>query len=265
LEYSVNPIKPLGIVLGVSHHWFEEEVGSNTDKSGYLVGAYYDITHSTRVRASFARKIRFPSIRQLYDETSGNTNLVPEKSNNYEAGISQRIGEKTTVSLTGFYEDVKNFIEKDDATNIYENHDEYRFDGVELAAETRIIKNLFLKLGYTFMQSKDKSPNTQKDQLQYRPENRLTLEGQYHFGYGISAYMGMLYVGGQYTYSNSTPVLKKSINDYTLCRARLEKAFWNGKMTCYVGVDNLFDVDYYTSYGYPQPGRTFYGGIRVTN
>jgi outer membrane receptor protein involved in Fe transport len=264
-------MQPLGVVLGFSHHWFEKDTGGNIDKSGYLAGAYYDITKSTRIRASFAHKIRFPSMSQLYDKTPissndntprGNPDLQEEKSNNYEAGISQRIGEKSSMSLTGFYQTVKNFIERDKDSK-YLNHDKYRFDGVELTAETRAVKHLFLKLGYTFMQSKDESPNTGKDELQYRPEHRLTLEGQYDFGHGFSLYMSTLYVGKQYTYSDTND--KKEINTITVVNARVEKSFWRGKMTCYVGVDNLFDDDYYESYGFPQAGSTFYGGIRITN
>lgn len=262
-EYEIYPLNPLGIVFGYSHHWFQKDQGSDEDKGAYLIGTHYDITDATRIRASFAEKIRFPSIRQLYDKTAGNRDLGEEKSNNYEIGVSQRLGGKTEVSLTGFYLDVDDYIEKDDGP--YENHDEYRFQGVEFSVETRAVDNLMLRAGYTYMESEDKSPDSEKDELQYRPENKLTLEGKYDFRYGFSAYMSLLHESDQYTYSRKSPLIKREMNDYTIINTRLEKSFFARKIVGYIGIDNLFDDDFEESYGLPREGRTFYGGIRVTN
>ncbi|MDX9786110.1 MAG: TonB-dependent receptor [Desulfobacterales bacterium] len=262
-EYEIYPIKLMGIVLGYSHHWFKKDIGDDQDKGAYLIGTHYDITETTRIRASFAKKIRFPSIRQLYDKATGNPDLSEEKANNYEVGASQRIGETTELSLTGFYQDVDDYIEKDDGP--YENHDEYRFQGVELSVETRTVKNLLLRTSYTYMESEDKSPGSEKDELQYRPEHKLTLEGKYDFMYGFSAYASLLHESNQYTYSRKSPLIKREMNDYTIFDTRLEKSFLTNKLTCYVGVDNLFDEDYEESYGLPREGRTVYGGIRVTH
>ena len=44
----------------------------------------------------------------------------------------------------------------------------------------------------------------------------------------------------------------------------LDQELLKGKADLYLGVDNLFDVDYETSYGFPQAGRFIYGGVRVT-
>ena len=169
----------------------------------------------------------------------------------------------TELSLTGFYQDVEDYIEKDDGP--YENHDEYEFKGIELTAETRAVKNLMLRAGYTYMESEDKSPGTEKDELQYRPEHKVTLEGKYDFLYGFSAYLSLLHESNQYTYSKKSPLIKKEMNEYTIINTRLEKSFFTNKIVGYIGVDNLFDDDFEESYGLPREGRTFYGGIRVTN
>lgn len=55
------------------------------------------------------------------------------------------------------------------------------------------------------------------------------------------------------------------MNDYTIIDARLEKAIFSGKMGFFVGAGNLMDEDYEQSYGLPREGRTFYGGIRISN
>jgi vitamin B12 transporter len=263
-EYEVYPVSDLGIVLGYGHHWFEKEEGKDDDKGDYLVGAHYDVTETTRLRGSFAKKIRFPSLRQLYDKTDGNPDLNAEKSMNYELGLSHRVAINTVFSITGFYSDVEDYIEKD-VDPPYLNHDEYVFKGVEVTAETRAIKNLLLRAGYTYMESEDKSPGSTKDELQYRPEHKLTLEGKYDFSFGLSAYMSLLHVSNQVTYSRNMPYVPYDMNDFTIIDARLEKAVFSGKMGFFVGVGNLMDEDYEQSYGLPREGRTFYGGIRISN
>jgi vitamin B12 transporter len=266
LEYEVNPLKNLGLVLGYSHNWLEKEEGSDNEPS-YMVGVYYDILEKTRVKASYARKIRFPSIRQLYDEVQGDPDLTTESSNNYELGIEQGLPYNSKVSVTGFYIDVKDYIES--VTNasgddVFQNNDKYRFEGAELAAETHFLRNLMARVGYTYMYTKDRSPDTEKTELQNRPRHMVTFEGKYSFNFGLSAYMNILYVADQVIYSRTTPLERKGLNDYTLVGLKIDQALLKNRLNLYIGVDNLFDVDYETAYGFPQAGRFIYGGLTVS-
>ena len=45
-----------------------------------MIGATYTLTDSTRLFGSVARKVRFPTLSQLYSTKSGNTDLTAEKS-----------------------------------------------------------------------------------------------------------------------------------------------------------------------------------------
>jgi vitamin B12 transporter len=268
LEYEVTPFKNFGLVLGYGHNWQEKDDGGNDNSDGgsdnegsYLVGAYYDITQNTRIKASAAKQIRFPTILQLYDESGGNPDLTTEKSYNYELGLEQKLPLKSLVTLTGFLIDVKNYIEKIDDVN--QNNDKYRFQGFELTGETRFVRNLLLRAGYTYLDTKDRSPDTEKDELQYRPRHKLTFESKYYFPFGLSPYMNIIYVADQVFYTKKTPFQKRSLNDYFLVNLRLDQALLKNKVNLYVGVDNLFDTDYETSYGFPQAGRFIYGGVQV--
>ncbi len=265
LEYEVNPLKNLGLVLGYSHNWLDKDEGDDNEGS-YLVGVYYDILEKTRIKASYARKIRFPSIRQLYDEELGDPDLTTESSNNYELGIEQGLPWNSKVSVTGFYIDVKDYIESvpnASGVDVFQNNDKYRFQGAELAAETHFLKNLMARVGYTYLYTKDKSPDTEKTELQNRPRHTVTFEGKYSFNFGFSAYMNILYVADQVFYSRTTPLERKELNDYTLVGLKLDQALLKNRLNLYLGVDNLFDVDYETSYGFPQAGRFIYGGVTV--
>jgi vitamin B12 transporter len=265
LEYEVHPLKNSGFVLGYSHNWLEKDRG-NDNEGSYLVGAYYDIFEKTRIRGSYARKIRFPSIRQLYDEERGDPDLTTERSNNYELGIEQQLPWNSKVSVTGFYIDVKDYIESvptSATTEAFQNNDKYLFQGAEVAAETHFLKNLMVRAGYTYLYTKDKSPDTEKTELQYRPRHKVTFEGKYSFNFGFSAYMNVLYVADQVFYSKDTPLERKKLNDYTLVNLKLEQSLLKYRLLFYLGADNIFDVDYEESYGLPQAGRFIYGGVTV--
>jgi hypothetical protein len=72
LEYRVNPIDPLGIVLGAGWHAQERPGGSDEEDYSWLVmGSRCDPPTHTRLKASVAQKIRFPSMRRLYEEKKG--------------------------------------------------------------------------------------------------------------------------------------------------------------------------------------------------
>ena len=261
IEYEVSPFQDFGVVLGYGHHWLNKQEGSNDNDGSYLAGIHYDVLKDTRLKGSFAKKVRFPTIRQLYEKEYGNPDLKTEKSYNYELGIEQSLPLNSRVALTGFLSDVKNYIEKPFNDVPYENNDKYRFQGFELTAETRFMKNLMLRAGYTFLDTKDMSPGTEKDELQNRPKNKLTFEGKYTFLFGLSAYMNVMYVADQVYYSRTTPLEKRNLNNYALVNVKFDQNFFNGLLDVYLGADNLFDKDYEESYGFPMAGRTVYGGV----
>lgn len=263
LEYEVTLFKDLGLVLGYGHYWQDKKQGDNDNQGSYLAGLHYDLFKDTRLRASFAKKIRFPSLRQLYSAGEGNPNLTTEKSYNYELGVEQKLPLNSRVALTGFLSDVRDYIEKPFQGEPFQNYEKYRFQGLELTAETRFLRNLILRAGYTFMDTKDKSSGTEKDELQYRPKHKLTFEGKYSFPFGFSAYMNVMYVADQVYYSRSTPLEKRALNNYAVVNLKLDQRLLDGLLDLYIGADNLFDKNYEEGYGFPSPGRTVYGGLII--
>jgi outer membrane receptor protein involved in Fe transport len=263
LEYEVSPFEKTLFVLGYGHYWQDREEGDNDNDNSFLVGAYYDIFEKTRIRGSIAKKIRFPSIKQLYSEDDGNPDLKTESSYNYELGIEQQLPLNSTVSLVGFLIDARDYIEKIYQDDTFQNNDQYRFQGFEITADTRFVKNLFLGLGYTYLDTEDKSPGTEKQELQYRPKHKLTFEGKYWFDFGLKTYMNIIHVADQVYYSKKEPLEKRTLNNYTLVNLRLDQTLLHGRLHLYLGADNLFDVDYEESYGYPQAGMFIYGGVKV--
>ncbi len=263
LEYEVSPISDLEFVVGYGHHWQDKDGGSDDDRGSFLVGARCNVSEKTRLRASVAEKFRFPSIKQLYDTENGNDSLDTEKSTNYELGITQQLPWDMEADLVGFWIDVDDYIEKDEFTDLYENHDEYRFRGIEFTLQKQFLETGSVRAGYTYLDSEDKSSGTEKDELEHRPKHKITLEGRYVWSFGLSAYASYMYLGDQYHYSEDVPLLKRKLNSYSLVDIKLQQKLMADRLYAYVGANNLFDKDYEESYGYPQAGRMVYGGLKV--
>ncbi|GFO69041.1 TonB-dependent receptor [Geomonas limicola] len=262
IEYEFSPLSGLNLVAGYGHYWQARSEATLDDYSA-LFGASYDFTAATRLKASFKRNVRFPSLGDLYDTfNNGNKQLLPERSHTYEAGVEQKLPRETTAALTGFYTTAENLVQNDQVVGRKVNLPEVRFTGAELAVANGAVKNLLLRGSYSFLHSEDRS-RTGREEQQYTPEHVIVLEGKYDFACGFAPYASVRYVGNQYLYTknNVQPVQKAKLNDYTLVNLKLNQQVWGGRANLYVGADNLFDQNYETSYGFPQPGRFVYGGV----
>ncbi len=262
LEYNVRLFSKLGVTAGYSHHWQTKDAGSDVDKGSHMAGLSYDLTDSTTVRASYARKVRFPDIKQLYDPSSGNADLVPEESKNYEAGITQRLFQDMTLDLAVFKNEVSQYIEKNDATDLYKNWEAYDFKGFEIYLFKPFLATGTIGLGYSYLDTKDKSPGARRDELQYRPAHKYTLDVGYTWDFGLKVHADILHTADQYYYSDNFD--KGKLKDYTLVNVKLEQRIYKESVFLYLGLDNLTDENYEESYGLPQAGRTGYAGVRMT-
>ncbi len=266
LEYEVEPLQDLEIVLGIGQHWQDRDDGSENDYS-YLIGASYQLFEPTRLKASHTRKVRFPSLRDLYDPERGNLNLDAEVSHHYEAGIEQQLPVNTFFSITGYYAVIDDYIERPEGATQVRNYDKYQFKGIEIAFENRYFERLWLRASYDHIDSKDRSPDSNRSKLQYRPEHRVSVEATYALPWwGLSAYGAAWWVADSYynPRQNVAANPQKTLDNYVLADCRINKATSlgaRGDLDLYVGVNNLFDEDYEQSYGLPQAGQTIYGGV----
>ena len=259
LEYEAAFTEQIGVIVGGGYHTMDKDGGDNTDDYSYVAGVWYDFLEGTRLTASHSRKVRFPSIKQLYDADNGNTDLDAEITRNYEIGLEQALPWQTGFSVTAYRIDAKDFIERI-GDDIYRNYEEYRFQGFEVGLENRAVENLNIRLAYSFLDSEDRSENTGRDELQYRPEDKFTLETTYVFPFGLTARASVLVVTDQVYYNDQTPMKKKKLNDFKVVDVRLSQRVIDG-FSVYLGADNLLDEDYEQSYGLPQPGRAAYAGL----
>lgn len=260
LEYSITPIDPLTLVAGGGYVAQTGPASETVTDWTYLLGANFRPLEGTTLSANHARKVRFASIRNLFDATSGNTDLDPEVARHFELGLAQELPLKTVFTGAVYRTYAENLIEKDDVTEIYENYEEYLLEGFELGLENKFFDAFWIKTAYAYLHSEDKSDDSERDELQYRPRDTFSVEAQYTCPFGAALYASVYHVANQYTYSDDA-TLKKRMNDFTLVNLKLSQALLDKALSVYAGVNNLFDEDYEESYGFPRPGRTLFCGF----
>jgi vitamin B12 transporter len=259
LEYEHNFSDRLGGVVGYSRQFMNKDQVGDEDDFTYLIGAFWKVTDSTLLRANHARKVRFPSIKQLYDGSSANPDLNPEVTMHYEVGVEQDLPARSSLQLTGFYIKAEDFIEKD-SSDVNQNFQELYFKGIETALTTHAIDHAMLRIAYAYLYTEDKSDNATREELQYRPAHTLTVEASYAFGFGLTIYADLKHVEGQYFY-DSTETLKKELDGFTVVNLKLNQKLGASGFSLYAGAENLLDEEYEESYLLPQPGRTLYAGM----
>lgn len=262
IEYETTLFERLGVVAGYSHHWQDRDQGNDDDKGSWLAGLSFDLTENTRLRASYARKLRFASIKNLYDSDAGNQDLDTETSDNYEIGVSRLLPYGIIADLALFQNNVEDYIQKVEqpsGDDLYENYDEYRFKGIELFLSKRFSR-AGASLGYSYMDAENKSEGATFEDLEYRPVHKFTLEGNYAFDFGLIVYASLMYLTDQ-VYDGDDD--QGELGDITLVDLKLEQRIYKQICSIYLGVDNLFDDDYEESYGFPQAGRTAYAGMEI--
>jgi len=62
-------------------------------------------------------------------------------------------------------------------------------------------------------------------------------------------------------YSRTAPLRTDHLNSFAILDVRLEQALLSNRMRVYFGVDNVTDEESEINVAFPQPGRSYYGGV----
>jgi outer membrane receptor protein involved in Fe transport len=258
----VQPTTRTGLVMGYGHSWLAKDQGENANGPQALLGAYWDVVPSLRLRASAARKIRFPSIRQLYDVDGGNPDLDAEQSWNFEVGVTEQLPWGVELDVAAYLMNVRDYIETVPPDDQFENNDRYRFRGVDVSLSARPLDPLEVRLFTSFLDAENRSSGAAQEALQNRPRVRYGGELQYRLPLGFAARVAVSRVQDQVVLSRTEPITRRALDDYTLVDLKLSKAVFDEGFELYVGVNNVTDEDYEQAYALPQSGRVFFGGVQ---
>jgi vitamin B12 transporter len=155
------------------------------------------------VFGSIASGFKAPSIFQVYDVFSGNPNLKPEKSTNYEIGI-QQLHKKISNRIVYFHRDIKNGIDYNNATFQYFNFVKQAVDGLEFELSARPTSHLSITANYTLItgeettQSRKSFKDTSYNHLLRRPKHTINFILGYQFSKALFASVSAKSVSSRY-------------------------------------------------------------------
>lgn len=260
-EYELRPVDRVGLVLGYGHAFLDGDQSVDDDANLFLAGAYVDLTTHTRLRGSVAHKVRFPSLRQFYSLDGGNPSLESEQCWCFEVGATQELPYSTTLGVTGFWLDLKDFIERDDVSDRFENRQDLESRGFEVEVVSRPWEPLVLRAAYTYLDARDRSHGSAFDRLDNRPRHKVDGEMRFTWRTGTTFRAAVTWVGDNLVYTRNPPIVSSELGDYTIVDLRLGQSLAEGRVQLYVGVDNVTDEQSEINVAFPQPGRSYYGGI----
>lgn len=148
------------------------------------LGFTYNLSDATTVRASYGAGFRYPSIAEIFTETSvgiaalrPNLNIRSERSQSYEVGGTHRFGEFVVFDAALFHTELQNLIEAGiyrDSVGYFVTFDNVvkaRIDGGEIGLKTYWFGGaIWTDLGYTYIWARDQ---LRKTALKFRPRHLL--------------------------------------------------------------------------------------------
>ena len=227
--------------------------GSHT--TGQLAWGY-QLNSQSRLYTSYGTGFKAPTSNELFHPGfggffAGNPDLQPEESVSYEIGMKNSF-KNQNLGVSIYNTDIDNLIAYEGTNSQAINVSKSNIKGIEL---THIFygKKWNLQSQYTHLKAIDK--NTRKDLLR-RP--RDTASAVYSQTFNKDATFNIEWI---YRSESEDINSKKNASYYLLNlseRHRITENMWfEGRL------DNVFNKEYETAFGYNQPGISLYLGIKL--
>jgi iron complex outermembrane recepter protein len=234
-----------------------------------MVGTTYNFNDGTKVFASWARKVRFPTLQYLYSTSNGNPDLRPEKSDNYVVGISRGITQYAKGEASLFIYDIQDMIVRpsSDPTSRYGNLGKVLLWGFEVGTEIFPTNDLTFRAGYTYMNATNKTPGSPTERVLYIPSHKVDLAVKYLVPF---VKVGIDLTGSYVSRTwDQLPSIDRPTDatlragDYFIADARISKMLFKN-FEVYFAARNILDKDYEQEIGFPAPGRNLFAGIKYS-
>lgn len=221
------------------------EYGANNT---WQLAAGYDITEQWQVRISRGTAFKAPTFNDMYYPGFANPDLKPEESESDEVALSYR-SSGLNVQLAWFDRDITNLIQ---GLERAENVLLAKIEGVEFSIQQQW-QQFSSNLAYTWLDTEDTSSG---NMLLRRPENSINWRGSYDANqwsaFVTADYQSTTYQGADWYTGLDYP----QAPSHTLWGLGVSYAL-SAELTLRAKVDNLFDKDYFTNYGYAAAGTNF--------
>ena len=231
-----------------------------------------------RVRLFYKNIFRLPSFNDLYYSEVGNRDLKPERTNQYNLGVTYNLSISTwmpllKITIDGYHNNVKDKIvaypNKDTFSWTILNYGKVVIDGLDLTAETTLqpYKEIGILLGsnYTYQRAinvTDPTDGVYNNQLPYTP--RISGSGKagvitpwINISYSL-LWSGHRYAVNQNYIENRLP----AYYDHSISISR-DVQLKNRLIHLNLEVLNLMDTNYAIVKWFPMPGRSYRATISL--
>ena len=170
-------------VEGGARYNDHSKYGNNTT---YTFNPSWTITDNWRVFGSIASAFKAPSLFQLFDASSGNPDLKPEKSTSYEGGV-QFLHPKVSTRAVYFHRDIKSGIDFDYINFVYFNFIKQEVNGLEFEIKALPLAHLDINANYTLVTGEEQTESrknfhdTSYNYLLRRPKHVANVSVGYQF------------------------------------------------------------------------------------
>lgn len=200
------------------------------------------------LKASVAKGYRNPSFRELFLYKFANPYLLPESMMNYEVCIGKNLGRYLSIDLTGYCSRGSNIIQQ--TATINENTGSFINNGIELAARSHPIEQLSLWASYSYL-------HTSVTALTGAPKH------QYYIGVGWDAFKKFHVDTELKGVAKLFVADDVDVQNYALLNMRVSYQLIK-QVQLTVNIDNLTNTQYIINKGYPMPGITAMGGVKIS-
>ncbi|WP_148570407.1 TonB-dependent receptor plug domain-containing protein [Aliarcobacter cryaerophilus] len=219
------------------------------NKTTGKIGIKQYIVDELNISSNYGTGYNIPTTFELYDASSGNINLKPEKTKTYDVGIEYK-----GFSITYFNTKVDNLI---DWSGKYKNIDgKSKFKGTEIAYKNEVYADIFLNLNYTNLSAKNKD----NQEFGRRPKDKLGFGVDY---YGLKDFHFNIngeYIGTRYDRNNKQGA---KTGNYTIWNAVVDYDI-SKNFSTYLKLDNIFNKDYQIVDGYATSQRAAFVGLKAS-
>ncbi len=209
--------------------------------------------------ASVARASRFPTLHQLYGETSGNPDLKPESVIRWEIGCKMTVcgigwrPRSLSVQIAAFGNHMSNAIIRTGRLDRYENRLETATGGAEFGVRAAWT-GCSIRGDYAYVRLSDGDP----DVLIYVPNHKFTLTAVWEPHPRWAADVIVSHTGSRLGMGDSD-----RMPSYTTCDAKVSCRIAQHALM-HFGANNIFDINYEEESGFPGPGRQMIAGFEFT-
>ena len=213
-----------------------EQFGAHTTTS-FMAGQ--NVSDNMRLNFSYGEGFKAPTFNDLYYPFSGNANLMPEESVNYEIGLKANWN-NSSLNLGLFNNSIENIILWNSSIFAPDNTENVEISGLEFSLNTQV-ENWMLGLSGTVMNPEDKSTG---NILVRRAERSASLDGDYsggNYGFGFTVY------SQSHTFDDAANTVR--LGGYTTLALRANFDL-NDNWKVKVNANNLTDKEYVTASGF---------------